>query len=55
MLLARALRPHLLWYRDNGLVAYAFVLGDHLSAEEENQGANLYTLSSTAIEVVSDP
>src|ERR1700730_574537 len=43
ILLSWSLRPHLLRYRDNGLVAYAFVLGDHLSAEEKNQGANLYT------------
>jgi hypothetical protein len=43
VLLSRSLRSHRLWYRDDGLVAYAFVLGDHLSAEEENQGSNLYT------------
>src|ERR1700738_3613127 len=42
-LLSWSLRSHWLWYRDDGLVAYAFVLGDHLSAEEENQGSNLYT------------
>ena len=38
-----SLRSHWLWYRDDGLVAYAFVLGDHLSAEEKNQGSILYT------------
>jgi hypothetical protein len=34
-LLSWSLPSHWLWYRDDGLVAYAFVLGDHLSAEEE--------------------
>src|SRR6266487_1308577 len=43
VLLSWSLRSHWLWYRDNGLVAYAFVLGDHLSAEEENQCSNLNT------------
>jgi hypothetical protein len=43
VLLSCSLRSHWLWYRDNGLMAYAFVLGDHLSSEEENQSSNLYT------------
>ena len=38
---SRALRSHFLWYRDDGLVAYAFVLGDNLSADEKNQSSNL--------------
>lgn len=37
------LRSHWLCCGDDGLVANAFVLGDHLSTEEENQGSNLYT------------
>jgi hypothetical protein len=36
-----SLRSHRPWYRDDGLVAYAFVLGDNLSADEKNQSSNL--------------
>jgi hypothetical protein len=36
-----SLRSHRPWSRDDRLVAYAFVLGDNLSAEEKNQSSNL--------------
>ena len=43
VLMAWSLGLHWLRCLDDGLITYAFVLRDHLSAEEENQGSNLHT------------